>query len=179
MSSIPSTFRTSLPFLKSLWDRVSGFLPSVTDNGTACACPCPVPCCSLDTSFRRTIQCHTVLSPLVPTFSVLLGSDLQLPANGTTCVFPCLPLHHIKAAGLWIVIWEEVRRIHPEGVLLESHTSRRIAPRRRDMAFFISACAYPRVSPWPPESTSRSSVLTCAPLLLSLGLCLWMLSAEH
>ena len=37
-----------------------------------------------------------------------------------------------KDADLWILIWEEVRRVHQEGMLLEvSYTPKRIAPRRR------------------------------------------------
>ena len=37
-----------------------------------------------------------------------------------------------KDAALWILIWEELQRVHQEGILVEvSSTSKRIAPRRR------------------------------------------------
>ena len=37
-----------------------------------------------------------------------------------------------KDAALWILIWEELQRVHQEGILVEaSSTSKRISPRRR------------------------------------------------
>ena len=47
-----------------------------------------------------------------------------------------------------------------------------------DMASSISSHAYPSLISWSLESTSMSSLLTCAPPLMS-GLCLLMIPAEH
>ena len=63
-SSLPSTFFARCS--QSLWDLVSDF-SSVTDGDTTCASPCLLRCHSLDTSSRRTTECHTVFSaPILP-----------------------------------------------------------------------------------------------------------------